>query len=49
LSLPGFAFATATSSFSVLAGTFGCTVSIIGEVATNATPLKSFTGSNGSL
>src|SRR6185369_11970374 len=49
LSLPGFAFEYAISSFGVFAGTDGCTTAMIGTVATRLIGAKSLTGSQGSL
>jgi hypothetical protein len=45
VSLPGFAFAYATSSFSVLKGAEALTVRMFGAIATPPMALKSFTGS----
>ncbi len=49
LSFPGFAFASATSSFTEPAGIDGCTTRMCGEYATIVTGAKSFAGSNGSF
>jgi hypothetical protein len=42
LSWPGFAFASAISSFTVLAGSDGCSTIMLGNEATSATADKSF-------
>ena len=49
LSLPGWALAMSTSSFTLLTRTDGCTASTCGEYETITTGEKSFDGSNGSL
>ncbi len=43
--VPGFAFASASSSCGVAAPTEGCTVRISGDDASSATPVKSFAAS----
>ena len=45
LILPGCALASASSSPSVLAGTLGCTTTMLGVLATTVTGAKSFTAS----
>ena len=47
--MPGFARAIATSSFTVFAGTDGCTTMTLAVVLTSDTGEKSFTGSYGSF
>jgi hypothetical protein len=49
LSLPGFAFAPSTNSFSVLYGDDWDTTRMSGCEDTSAMGSKSFTGSNGSF
>jgi hypothetical protein len=44
-SLPGFAFASATSCFSVFAGTDGCTAIPVGTTVITAIGAKSRSGS----
>ena len=48
-SLPGYALAIATSSFTFFTCTSGCTASTWGEYETITTGVKSFAGLNGSL
>ena len=43
--LPGCALASASSSPNVLAGTLGCTTTMLGVLATTVTGAKSFTAS----
>jgi len=45
LSSPGLAFATAISSVTEVAGTAGCTTSMLGATVANVTGEKSRTGS----
>src|SRR5262245_37052393 len=47
LYLPGLALTRSISSFTLLAGTLGLTVSTLGDAATSVTGVKSFTGSYG--
>src|SRR5688572_18675952 len=49
LNVPGFALASATSSFTFFAGRDGWTIRMFGMSASGVMPAKSFTGSNGSL
>ena len=48
LIVPGLDLASAISSFTLLAGTDGCTTTSCGPLATLVTAMKSLTGSNGS-
>jgi len=49
VSAPGFAFASAISSFTVATPSEGCTTSTEGPVAITITARKSRSGSNGSF